>query len=412
MYSKQDKVIIRDLATQVAEVAALPVQEEKRDLWRRLNGLRPVRPMVMIDQVCWHELNAGGELTLQCEDADCRAYEDRFRKALYQWKYFPVDMVVEPYVDVLKAVINTKFGITIQEDTAVSDPSNDVVGHKYGNQFTCEADLEKIKTPQVRHDEAETARRLDVAHLLFDGILDVRLQGYDPGYLTLWDPLSMWMGVENAFYALIDTPDFVHRILERMTTGYLHMLDQLETLGLLCGPQPLVHCTGAYTDELPAAGYDPARPRTKDLWMFSMAQMFSTISPAMFKEFEIDYTRRLCERFGRVYYGCCEPLEGKMDEVRLLPNVRKVSMSPWVDQERGAREIGGTYVFSRKPNPALLAWDRFDADAVRQDLVTTRQACDRHGCPLEYILKDLSTVRYAPQRLFEWARIAMEVAGA
>ena len=46
------------------------------------------------------------------------------------------------------------------------------------------------------------------------------------------------------------------------------------------------------------------------------------------------------------------------------------------------------------------------------DRVTTRQACDRHGCPLEYILKDLSTVRYEPQRLFEWARIAMEVAGA
>jgi len=35
--------------------------------------------------------------------------------------------------------------------------------------------------------------------------------------------------------------------------------------------------------------------------------------------------------------------------------------------------------------------------------------CARHGCPLELILKDISTVRYEPQRLFDWARIAMEV---
>ena len=97
--------------------------------------------------------------------------------------------------------------------------------------------------------------------------------------------------------------------------------------------------------------------------MLGLAQMFSTVSPAMFKEFEVDYARRICERFGLVYYGCCDPLDRKMDEVRMIPNVRKVSMSPWVDEERGAAEIGRDYVYSRKPSPALLAGDRFDAEA-------------------------------------------------
>jgi len=49
-----------------------------------------------------------------------------------------------------------------------------------------------------------------------------------------------------------------------------------------------------------------------------------------------------------------------MAEVRLIPGVRKVSMSPWVNGERGAAAIGSDYVYSRKPNPAFLAWDPFD----------------------------------------------------
>ena len=104
----------------------------------------------------------------------------------------------------------------------------------------------------------------------------------------------------------------------------------------------------------------------------------------------------------------CKSL-GKMDQVRKLPNVRKVSMSPWADQEIGAGEISGDYVFSRKPNPALLATRSFDADVIREDLTTTRDICAEHGCPLELIQKDISTVCYEPQRLIEWAKIAMEV---
>jgi len=203
----------------------------------------------------------------------------------------------------------------------------------------------------------------------------------------------------------------MHRLVGRLTDAYESLQRQLEGQGLLCGPQNLVHCTGAYTDALPAPGYNPERPRLKDLWMFGLAQMFATVSPRMFKDFEVDYVSRICARFGLVYYGCCDPLDLKMNEVRRIPNVRKVSMSPWVNQERGASEIGSQYVFSRKPSPALLAGDSFDPARVRNDLVATRKVCEKHGCPLEFILKDVSTVRYEPQRLFQWAEIAMEVSG-
>ncbi|MCG3180330.1 MAG: hypothetical protein BIFFINMI_02689 [Phycisphaerae bacterium] len=404
-----DKEIIRGLAGQVGEIAALPVHEEKRRLWRRLNGLAGERPMVMIDQVCWNELEPTGELTRRCEDPECRDYERQLRRALYQWRHFPVDMVVEPFIRVPKAVHNSGFGIDVREQRAVTDPTNSVVGHKYENQFTTEADLEKMRTPRVTHDPAETDRRLGVAHELFDGLLEVRPEGYFP-HLSLWDPIATWMGVEGALFALIDRPDYMHRLVGRMTDGYIALLDQLEGQGLLCGPQSLIHCTGAWTDELPAGGHDPARPRTRDIWMYGLAQMFSTVSPGMFKEFEVDYASRICRRFGLVYYGCCDPLDGKMAEVRMIPRVRKVSMSPWADQERGAAAIDGDYVFSRKPSPALLATETFDADAVRADLARTRDICRRHGCSVEMILKDISTIRHDPPRLDAWSRIAMEVA--
>jgi hypothetical protein len=270
--------------------------------------------------------------------------------------------------------------------------------------------LEKIHTPRISHDETETARRLAAAHEVFDGLLEVRPWGADP-YLSLWDPISTWMGVQNALYALIEKPDYMHRLVGRMTDGYMAMLDQLEEQGLLCGQQSLIHCTGAYTGELPAPGYNPDKPRTKDLWMFGLAQMFVSVSPQMFKDFEVDYASRICARFGLVYYGCCDPLDGKMNEVRMIPKVRKISMSPWVNEERGASEIGRGYVYSRKPNPAFLAESSFEPERVRQDLLKTRRACEKHGCPLEIILKDISTVVYQPDRLSEWAKVAMEVAG-
>lgn len=411
MPSDRDRETIRQLAAETAEIAALPIQEEKRRLWRKLNGLKPERPMVTIDQVCWNEMNVNDELTLTCEDPECRAYEFWLRTQLYQWRHFPVDMVVEPYVRVQKAVNNTGFGVAVKEQVAVSDPTSSVVGHAFQNQFVTDADLDKIQTPVITHDTSETSRRLELAHELFDGTLEVLEYGYDP-YLSVWDLISCWMSVEDALYGIVDRPEYMFELVRRIVNGYLSMLDQLEQQGLLCHHQSLIHCSGAYTDELPAPGFDPAKPRTKDIWMFGLAQMLATVSPAMFYEFEIKPNLPIFERFGLVYYGCCDPLDRKMEQVRNIPNLRKVSMSPWVDEELAASEIKGDYVYSRKPNPALLAWPVFNEKEAREHIQTTVDTCARHGCPLELIFKDISTVAYEPQRLWRWAEITMEVVQA
>jgi hypothetical protein len=411
MPNSSDREIIRGLAAQLAEIAALPVQEQKRQMWRNLNGLKPDRPMVMADQVCWNEMNVNNELTLLCEDPECRGYESMLRMTLYQWNHFRVDMVVDPFIRIPKAISNTGFGVGMVEETAVTDPTNNVVGHAFTNQFVTDADLDKIQMPIVSHDQAETSRRLEVAHELFDGELEIFEQGMDP-YLSVWDPISFLMSVQDALYTICDRPEYMAELARRIVKNLMSMLDQAEEQGLLCYNQSLIHCTGAYTNELPAPGFDPAKPRTKDIWMFGLAQMFSTVSPAMFEEFEIDICIPIFERFGLVYYGCCDPLDKKMAQVRKIPNVRKISMSPWANEEIGASEIGSNYVYSRKPNPALLARGYFDEPEVRGHLQDTVDVCKKYGCPLELILKDISTVCYEPQRLWRWAEIAMEVVGA
>ena len=405
-----DKKILQGLATRYAEIAALPVHEEKKQLWTKLNGLHPERPMVMIDQVCWNEMDHSGEMTNHCEDPFLASLESTFRRKLYQWEHFPVDMVFDNWVNIPKAISNTQFGIEVQEDTQAFEQGNEVFSHNYENLFQTEEDLERIKTPVITHNSAETEKRLTMAHDIFDGILDVRAQGMTP-YLSLWDPISTWMSVEDALFAMIDKPELIHGMLQRMTDGYLSMLDQLEDQGLLCSQksQSIIHCTGAYSDELPADGYDSEKPRCQDLWCFGLAQILGSVSPAMYEEFETQYASKILERFGLVYYGCCEPLDKKMEQVRKTPKVRKISMSPWADHQNGAAKIGKDFVFSSKPNPANVAMSSFDSNLIRKELTDIKKVCDDNGTPVEFILKDLSTVKHKPERLDKWAKIAMEI---
>jgi len=406
--SIKDRNILRELARQVAEIAALPVQQETIALWKTLNGLKPIRGMVMIDQIPWHEMDVDGELTLQTENGFCRGIETRLRRTLYSWKHMRADMVVQPFVTINKAIGGTGFGVRVIEETAVRDPRNSVVGHYYIDQMKTEEDIMKIQMPNVVHNEDATKQSEQWAHEIFDGILEVRMQGALPNFAP-WDRIVQWRGPENMILDLVDRPSFMHKIIGRFTDAHLSMLDQLEEKGLLGFRQSTIHCTGAFTDELPAPGFDHQHPRVKDLWTSGMSQIFSAVSPEMHQEFEIDYAAKWYARFGLGYYGCCEPLDKKVGIIRNLPHVRKISMSPWVDVERGAEQIGRDFVFSRKPNPAFLAWHEWAPEAVERDLRDTQEKCNRYGCPFEFILKDISTLLYQPQRLWEWVDVAMRV---
>jgi hypothetical protein len=278
MINTNERTILRELAAQVAEIAELPVQEETRALWKRLNGLDQQRPMVSIDQIPWQEINVNDELTLQTSDGFARLLEWRLRETIYRWKHMRADMVVEKFLDVPKAIGNSGYGIRTDEEAASYDPNNPVKGHRYFDQLATEEDLEKIKTPQISHDAKLSAEREAEAKEIFAGILGVRMTGMTLAFKP-WDLLVQWHGVENSIIDLIDRPGFTHKMLRRFTDATMNMLDQIEEQGLLAYDIPTIHCAGAYTDELPSANFDPEKPTAADTWTMGMAQIFSTVSP-------------------------------------------------------------------------------------------------------------------------------------
>ncbi len=161
--------------------------------------------------------------------------------------------------------------------------------------------------------------------------------------------------------------------------------------------------------EKPVPG-EPVDP--KNQWGCGNAQIFSEVSPEMHWGFSLQYEKTFMERFGMSYYGCCEPLEGKIGILSRVNNLRKISMSPWIKPERAAEKMNSQYVFSYKPNPALLAGEHWDISAAREELKTVLAATKKHHCRVEWILKDLHTLRNEPKRLWEWNDIALEMAGA
>jgi len=222
-----------------------------------------------------------------------------------------------------------------------------------------------------------------------------------------WDQLVTWWGVEQVLTDLVDRPELVHAAMDRLVNAHLKLLEQWEQLGVLWrndGNLRIGSGGPGYCDEIGPESGGPAR--AADNWGSAAAQIFSAVSPQMHEEFALRYERRWLERFALTYYGCCEPLHLKMDILRSVGNLRKVSMSPLVDVAVAAEAVGHRYVYSAKPNPAILATDRWQPDRARSVL---RELLDRtRGCRVEIILKDISTVRYDPRRLWEWAEIARQ----
>jgi hypothetical protein len=148
----------------------------------------------------------------------------------------------------------------------------------------------------------------------------------------------------------------------------------------------------------------------KNLWGCASSQIFAQGSPEMHNEFAIEYEKKWLERFGLAYYGCCEPLHNRIQYLRKIPNLRKISVSPWADLEKAVENIGQDYVLSVKVNPFSFADSAWNIEKERSVL---KEILDKtKGCHVEIILKDVSTVNHEPQRLWQWAEMARGLVGS
>ena len=409
--SKKDKNILKELAMKKAEIAELPVHKEKIKLWKKLNSLKEVRPLIWVNEIPWHEMNFNNELTLKTNTMFAKFLETRLRRTIYQWEHMPGDMVVEPTLPCYLIINNTGFGISEKVEIAKTDNDSDVYSRGFIQQIKKEEDLEKIKTPIIKYDEKSTNEMFEIMGDIFGGILRIEKRGF-PGFgFTPWDELIRWWGVQKLLTDLVLTPKLVHKAINRLTEAYLCQLDQCEELNLLSlnnGNYRIGSGGLGYVDELPQSDFDLNYLNAKNLWGSSAAQIFSGVSPEMHEEFALQYEIKWMKRFGLNYYGCCEPLDKKIEILKKIPNLRKISMSSWVNLELGAANIGKDYVFSYKPTPAIFTQDNWDSGLIRKKFIEDLKIIK--SCHVEIIMKDISTLNYNPQRLWEWSKIASEEA--
>ena len=402
--SQKDKVILRDLAGRLAEIAALPIQKEKTDLWRRVNALERVRPMILLQNGTWHDTQ--NQITLETEDEWARMQEDEFRKTLYHWDHMKDDHVYEPAIYCPIVVCDGGWGI--DEDSTRSDH---VFGARHFNTILeDDADPEMIKMPEVTVDWEKTERNYQRMCEIYDGVIPVEKRGVSRYWFAIMDNFIRWRGLEKTFTDMIDRPEWVHAWMDRMTQRWLSLVDQYEKLGVLAlnndaggvGPGGL-----GFTDELPQKDFDGSHVRAVDQWGHATTQIFSEVSPAMHDEFALTYEKKFLSRFGLVGYGCCEPLDKKLDIVKTISNLRRVSMSPWVDVARGAESLGADYIFSYKPNPAIIGMETWNVELARDQL---RDVFEKtRGCVVEVLMKDLHECRNEPKRMWEWVEMAMNL---
>ena len=397
-----ERELVRDLARQYAEAAFSDEAKEKAANWGRINALdASATPAIILDQLPWHEFAGAEELKCVSTDPFLRGIENYFRSELFRLRRFGADLVMPPYFPCGKVYSDTGYGLT----TVTQDESEhrNAQTHLYADQLPDEESLSKLKYRVITAYPERTEQNKAAIEDVIGDILEVRPTG-TMIWAAVWDRITFWKGAEACLYAVIDEPEFVHKMMRRLVDIEMDAIDQLEAQNLLAaGPGTKCHCVETYTDEDRYRNIDQARIRTEDCWISGAAQIFSEISPAMHDEFEIEYMKPLYDRFGWVNYGCCEPLCRKIDIIRKMKTVRSISASPWTDVDMQAEAMGGDFVMLRKPNPAYVRSGYPETNAVKKEIRKTLNACRRSGTPVAFVLKDITTVNRRIEGLTEWA---------
>jgi hypothetical protein len=97
-----------------------------------------------------------------------------------------------------------------------------------------------------------------------------------------------------------------------------------------------------------------------------------------------------------------------MHYVRQIENLRRVSMSPWVDIDVASAAVGTDYVYTHKPNPSVVSMEEWHPELARSELQSAFEKTRENV--VEVNLQDLHTVRGEPHRLTEWTQMAIHLA--
>ncbi len=390
--TKNEREYLRELAKRQLEIANLPIMKERTEEWYAHNAFEGKRPMIIIEtNTFWPDMQP----EKKCESPFARYLEDQMLRNIVQHEKIDDDCICPDFIEIPLSIGAKEFGFDIKMSHS-TDANGISLGYDWEHpfEFISEA-LDKVKPWEFYYDPSDAASKADAANDILGDILPTKL--YNNANRWLFAPtqrMVVLFGLENWMMNIIDEPDEHHQLMQYLLDNYTSFVKWQEEQGLLTmnnGNDYIGAGSRGFTHELKA----PANGKVtcKDIWINMNSQESYSISPAHYKEFVFPYYKEFAKMFGAVYYGCCEPVHPIWkDCLETLPNLKKVSISAWCDEEIMGEALRGQKVtFSRKPSPNFLGVGHdFDEAGYRDYIKKTLNAA--RGCSLEFIFRDVYTL--------------------
>ena len=410
---KDERVYLRGLAKRQAEIAALPVMEQRRQLWTDMNDVKPgVRPPVAIETWTFDRDFMPASL-LRCKSDYGLRLEKTFLRHIRQYEIINDDHVCPDTIDMGWHVWRNEFGIDIPT-TYAKDAEGVVLGYHFDCPIKDLRDgFDMVKPTTFGLDREGTLAGKQLLEETFGDILPVAIRSGTYGANNLTQRLMRLMSMETFFLAMYDCPDKLHGIMALLRDNAIRLSRWAEAEGLLVLNNANQCTCGTcfnFTTLLPKRQVAPGQVKLTDMWSVMDSQETVGVSPELFHEFCFPYYKDLAEMFGLVYWGCCEPADPLWEtSLSKLPNLKAVSISRWADQRYMAEVLAGTgIVFSRKPNPNLLGVDPvLNEEAWAAEIRETLQITADKNIPVEFVVRDVYSMHGnldKPRRAVEIAR--------
>ncbi|MCL2059232.1 MAG: hypothetical protein FWH01_09300 [Oscillospiraceae bacterium] len=407
----KERKILRELAVRQAEIAALPIMEERKKLWYDINDGKTGHPLVAME---FHGLEQEVYPKLMCEDPLARELERDMSQLIFRHEHYRDDFVIPASVSVGIHNDITPFGFNPDVVHTMEADGTEGLGYVYKYIVDdLEKDIGLFKPSSFVVDaglKEANERKVHAEEILGD-ILPVRLEFRG---ISLHPAFFMFrmMGMETMFCSIIDYPELFHKIMRQLTDDYHAFLDAIEAGGALVpnnDASRVCQETAGYTHELPGAGQLDRPMKISDSWGMASSQETVGMSAAMYDEFFFTYTKEITDRCGLLSYGCCEPVDMYWESsLSRLKNLRRLSISPWCNEEAIGEMIRGTKVcYHRKPSPNYISVDSvFDEEAFLNHI--KRSVIAARGCPLHITFRDITSVRGEPWRLTRAVELTRE----
>jgi len=415
--SSEERGYLRGLAKKQAEYAALPIMGERKKMWYELNDGRGGTRVPMIVETWTFDRDFMPESIFRCAPGLARGIERQLLRNIRNHELLDDDKVMPDYFPTHWFMEVDEFGVKI-EAKYIADSEGVDIGHEFIHPIKdLSRDLELLKPAVCKVDREKSFRYRDFIRELFDGILDVRIEGGLGGYSMLTQRVVKLMGMEAYFMAMLEEPEKMHQLMAFLRDNCLRIWKWLEQEKLLRANHANHQSFGSsynFTTRLNTPTDLDTPVGLSDIFGASNSQETVGLSAAMYHEFCFPYYRDVAEPLGLLYYGCCEPVHPFWEDVVRYPHLKKVSISRWCDEGFVGERLRGTdIVFSRKPDPNFLGADQvLREDAWRSHIAATLRAAQ--GVQLEILVRDVYTVHGnlgKPRRAIEIAREEIAKAG-